>query len=1200
MTRRGERVCVVGFGIDGHAAVLQELAGGAASVDVYDPDENTPYNTARLCDLVAGRVAADGLRLHIPADPRLTVHRELFDEQAHSSHYDRVVDTTHACVDPAPLPGCFRLKTLDDAENLLAAANESSRACIVGGGPPALELAEALSLHGLEILLIHAGSRLAEDYLNADESGFLTHLVRRHGVRVLLGRRVISAFGAGRATGVLLDDGTEHESDLVVIAHVLARDLVSEVENLAGRRRSAHHTRQISFRAPGTRVFAHGPPDHDADAEHLLLANAASGDYQRIAISNAELVSATLIGTPTRAAVELVHLNPSDRQEAVMTVTRNHVDQPDSAQPGPERRRLILVGHGMVGHRLIERLVERGASASWDITVLAEEPRPAYDRVHLSSLFDGATAQELSLDLEGRFCAEHGITLRVGDPVAAINRAARTVRTESGAVLSYDTLVLATGSAPFVPPVPGRDAPGCFVYRTIEDVEAITEYAAGCQVGAVIGGGLLGLEAAGALSKLGLKTHVVEFNQRLMAIQIDDAGGSALRRRIEELDITVHTGTRTDEVLLDAGGSASGMRMLSNVGQPDEHEVRLETGIVVFAAGIRARDQLARDCDLPVGERGGVIVDKWCRTEDPAVYAIGECAQASDGKVYGLVAPGYRMAETAADVLAAPHDAKPFEGADTSTKLKLLGVDVASFGDAFGTSPGAHTAVFADTAANVFKKLVITTEGHLLGGILVGDADAYDALRPYSGAAMPLPAPPERYLLPAGLVDAPPSGPDALPDSANICSCHNVAKGTIRAAILDRNATDLASIKSCTKAGTGCGSCVPLLTKILESELTAAGIEVSNSICEHFDHTRAELAEIIRAKRIPTFARLLNEHGRRGGDLRDGCEICKPAIASILASYDGLLAGPAHVLSGEQASLQDTNDHFLANIQRNGSYSVVPRIPGGEITPAALIVIGEVARDFGLYTKITGGQRIDLFGARVEQLPKIWRRLVDAGFESGHAYGKALRTVKSCVGSTWCRYGVQDSVKLAIDLELRYRGLRSPHKLKSAVSGCARECAEAQGKDFGIIATELGWNLYVGGNGGYQPRHADLLAENLDTERLIQVIDRFLMFYIRTADRLERTAPWIERLDGGLEHLKAVVLDDSLGIAADLEAAMQAHVASYQDEWGAVLQDPEKLARFVSFVNAPDAPDPSVTFEVEREQIKPLMQIGRREELARS
>jgi nitrite reductase (NADH) large subunit len=364
----------------------------------------------------------------------------------------------------------------------------------------------------------------------------------------------------------------------------------------------------------------------------------------------------------------------------------------------------------------------------------------------------------------------------------------------------------------------------------------------------------------------------------------------------------------------------------------------------------------------------------------------------------------------------------------------------------------------------------------------------------------------------------------------------------------------------------------------LKTLLADSGVAVSQALCEHFAVTRAGLFELVRSEGITTFTELIERHGQGRG-----CDICKPAVASILAS----LGRGRHILDGEQATLQDTNDQFLANIQRNGTYSVVPRIPGGEITPDKLIVIGEVARDFGLYTKITGGQRIDLLGARVEELPAIWTRLVDAGFESGHAYGKALRTVKSCVGSTWCRYGVQDSVALAVELELRYRGIRSPHKIKAGVSGCARECAEAQSKDIGVIAVEDGWNLYVGGNGGFRPRHADLLLSGVDTPTLVKVIDRFIMFYIRTADRLQRTASWLESLDGGLDYLRSVIVDDSLGIAAELDAAMADHVAAYQDEWAAVLADPAKLRRFVSFVNAPDIPDPSIAFVSERGQPRP-------------
>jgi len=590
----------------------------------------------------------------------------------------------------------------------------------------------------------------------------------------------------------------------------------------------------------------------------------------------------------------------------------------------------------------------------------------------------------------------------------------------------------------------------------------------------------------------------------------------------------------------------------------------------VIATGVRPRDELARAAGLPVGERGGVVVDRTCRTADPAVWAVGEVA-CIDGRCLGLVAPGYAMAEVVADRLLG--GAATFPGADLSTKLKLLGVDVASFGDSFATSQGALPVVYADPVAGVYKKLVLSDDAKTLrGGILVGDASAYSTLRALLDRD--LPADPAAYLLPAGGV------PDAgdLPAEASVCSCHNVTAGTIRDAVRGEGCTDVGAVKACTKAGTGCGSCLPLVKRLVTSELQAMGQAVSSALCEHFDLTRAQLFDVVRVTGLRTFTDIVTRHGRGRG-----CDVCKPVVASILASL-----GAGHILDGEQAALQDTNDHVLANIQKDGTYSVVPRVPGGEITPDGLITIGQIARDFGLYTKITGGQRIDLFGARIEQLPRIWARLVEAGFESGHAYGKAVRTVKSCVGSTWCRYGVQDSVGMAVALELRYRGLRAPHKIKLGVSGCARECAEARGKDVGVIATENGWNLYVGGNGGFTPRHAQLLAEDLDDDGLVRAIDRFLMYYVRTADRLQRTAAWLEEIEGGLEHVRAVVLEDSLGIGADLDAAMAAHVEGYVDEWQATLDDPEKLRRFVSFVNAPDQPDPSLAYVVERGQPRPV------------
>ena len=839
------------------------------------------------------------------------------------------------------------------------------------------------------------------------------------------------------------------------------------------------------------------------------------------------------------------------------------------------RRTLVVVGHGMVAHKLVETLVERGATADWRIVVFCEERRLAYDRVGLSSYFDGATAEQLSLVAPGFFDAE-GLDVHVGDAVVRIDRDRREAVSARGTTVAYDELVLATGSYPFVPPVPGHDLPGCFVYRTLDDLDAIREYAAGCRVGAVVGGGLLGLEAAGALRNLGLETHVVEFAPRLMPVQVDDDGGAVLRRHIEALGVAVHTSMQTTEIVAGADGRAAGMRFAAGDDlAADTASEELAVDMVVFSAGIRPRDDVARACGLEVGERGGVVVDEACRTSDPRVYAIGECALAV-GRTWGLVAPGYQMARVVADRLLGGDEA--FDGADLSTKLKLLGVDVACFGDAFGATPGAESIVYRDSVTQVYKRLVVGDDGKkVLGGILVGDATAYQTLLQMARGDMPTPEHPESLILPdRGGNGAPAVGVGARAAAATICSCNNVSKSTICAAVTDAGCTALAAVKAATKAGTSCGGCVPLVTELLKDELRKAGVEVRNHLCEHFAYSRQELFDIVRVHRIVSFSELLASHGTGRG-----CEICKPAVASMLAS-----TGAGYILDGEQAALQDTNDHFLANLQRDGTYSVVPRVPGGEITPDQLIAIGQVAKDFGLYTKITGGQRIDLFGARVDQLPAIWARLIEAGMESGHAYGKALRTVKSCVGQTWCRYGVQDSTSMAIRLELRYRGLRAPHKIKSAVSGCTRECAEAQSKDFGVIATERGWNLYVCGNGGMRPRHADLLAEDLDDDTLIRYIDRFLMFYIRTADRLERTATWLDKLEGGIDHLRRVVVDDALGIAAELEAEMERHVAGYRCEWKETIESPERMRRFRSFVNA-EVPDPSIVMVPERDQHRP-------------
>jgi nitrite reductase (NADH) large subunit len=844
-----------------------------------------------------------------------------------------------------------------------------------------------------------------------------------------------------------------------------------------------------------------------------------------------------------------------------------------SPTPSPQRS-LVVIGGGMVAHRLVEALRDRDEARTWSIEVFAEEPRAPYDRVALTTYFSGRDPEDLALG-DPALWRDPDVRLHRGVPVTAIDRAARTV-TAGGRQVRYDALVLATGSSAFVPPVPGHDLPGCFVYRTVDDVAAlrtwVTDRAKRLRRpvrGGVVGGGLLGLEAAGALQAMGAETTVVEFAPRLMPLQVDEGGGHALHRLISSLGVSVRTGTATSKLRADRSGRVARMDFSDGTREPVD--------LVVFATGVRPRDELARACDLPVGQRGGVVVDDGCRTEDPAVYAVGEVACVG-GRTLGLVAPGYTMAEVVADRLLG--GAATFDEPDLSTKLKLLGVDVASFGDAFGAAEGSLEVVHADPVRGVYQKLVLSDDAQeLRGGILVGDASAYAALRPMVGAS--LGDNPASWLLPA---DAAPADRGALPDQAVVCSCNGVSAREIRCAVTEGGCTDVGAVKGCTRAGTSCGSCIPLVKQLVTTELAAAGMEVSTALCEHFDLSRAELYDVIRVKQLRTFSDVIAQHGRGRG-----CDVCKPVVASVLASL-----GRGHVLDGENATLQDTNDHVMANLQKDGTYSVVPRIAGGEVTPEGLLAIGQVAKDFGLYTKITGGQRIDMFGARIEQLPQIWRRLVDAGFESGHAYGKSLRTVKSCVGQTWCRYGVQDSVALAVALELRYRGLRSPHKIKLGVSGCARECAEARGKDVGVIATEKGWNLYVGGNGGFTPRHAQLLAEDLDTDTLVRTIDRFLLYYVRTADRLQRTAPWLESIEGGLEKVRAVVLDDSLGMAADLDAAMAEHVEGYVDEWRATLEDPEKLRRFASFVNAPDTPDPALAYVVDRGQPRPATADERR------
>lgn len=829
------------------------------------------------------------------------------------------------------------------------------------------------------------------------------------------------------------------------------------------------------------------------------------------------------------------------------------------------KMKLVIIGNGMVGHRFIDDLVTKVGTQDFEITVFCEEPRVAYDRVHLSSYFSHHTAEELSLVKKG-FYEQHNINILIGERAININRENRIIYSSAGREVSYDKLILATGSYPWIPPIKGHENKDCFVYRTIEDLKAIEACSRHSKSGVVVGGGLLGLEAAGALKALGLETHVIEFAPVLMAEQLDHQGGLLLRKKIERMGVNVHTSKNTQEIIA-SGESARNTLTFADGTQ-------LEVDLVVFSTGIRPQDKLAVQSELEIAPRGGIAINQYCQTSDPDIYAIGECASWNQ-TFFGLVAPGYKMATTAVDHLIGVENT--FEGADMSAKLKLLGVNVGSIGDANGRTPNCKSYQYLNEAEEVYKRIVVSEDGKtLLGAVLVGDTSDYGDLLQLALNDMPLPEHPDTLILPAHAgAEKPALGADALPESAVICSCFDVTKGKIVQAVADGHHT-LADIKAVTNAGTGCGGCIPLVTSVLNAELAKSGIEVNNYVCGHFAYSRQELFHLIRIEGLKSFDQVLHKHGKGYG-----CEICKPAIGSILASCWG-----DHVLEPQLVPLQDSNDAFLGNLQKDGTYSVIPRMAGGEVTPQALEKLAQVAQEYQLYTKITGAQRIGLFGAHKDDLPAIWQRLIDAGFETGQAYAKALRMAKTCVGSTWCRFGVQDSVGLGSVLENRYKGIRTPHKMKFGVSGCTRECAEAQGKDLGVIATDAGWNMYVCGNGGMKPRHADLLAADLDEATLIKYIDRFMMFYIRTADKLQRTSVWLENMEGGIDYLREVIINDSLGAGDQMENDIACLIENYRCEWNETLQTPEKLNRFKHFVNS-DQRDDNVSFVAERDQHRP-------------
>ncbi|MEL4016176.1 nitrite reductase large subunit NirB [Dryocola clanedunensis] len=1226
-----QRLLVIGNGMAAVRLVeqLTSLAAGRLDITVFGEEPALSYNRILLSPVLAGEKPAAATQLHdhawyqerginlLTGEAVLSVSTadKTVRTSRRSMEYDELVFATGSLPFIPPIPGhtlphvhCFR--TLADVEAILRGAGNVA---VLGGGLLGVEAAAALNARGIPVTLIHRQPWLMDLQLNQQAGLLLEESLTARGIacelncgiesigndRVLLsnGRelaagRVVIATGVrpnislARQSGVPCERGISVDAQLrSPIPHVSALGECCEIDgqtwglvapclqqaDVLAARLAGLPAADFSYQDRGTRLKVSGIPLFSAGdlserpGTRILTAfDPLSRHYRCLHLRDDRLTGALLMGDiQSASALTDVLLNAAPVTPGALFDDFTPQMQPQAAgDDDMTKSTLVVIGHGMVGHHFLERCVALNLHKTHHIVVFGEERHPAYDRVHLSEYFSGRSAESLSM-VQGDFFAEHGIELRSHTRIVEIDRQQRLVRDSEGHETWWDKLVLATGSWPFVPPVPGNDLPGCFVYRTLDDLDAIAERARGATRGVVIGGGLLGLEAANALKQLGLETYVVEFAPNLMAVQLDNDGAAMLRAKISDLGVRVLTGKATTAIT-----EAEGLRLSFADGES------LDTDLIVFSAGIRPQDKLAGGCGLALGERGGIVINDSCQTSDDSIYAIGECAL-WEGKIFGLVAPGYQMARVAAATLAGESTA--FRGADMSTKLKLLGVEVASFGDAHGRTPGSQSYRWTNGPRQIYKKIVVSADGKtLLGGVLVGDSGEYSQLLQMMLNGMALPAQPETLILPAspGAASKTP-GVGALPDTAQLCSCHNVSKAAVCAAV-NGGAGDMAAIKACTKAATGCGGCSALVKQVMEYQLQQQGVEVKKDICEHFAYSRQEIYHLVRVNHLHTFEQLISRYGQG-----HGCEICKPLAASVLAScWNEYLLKPAHL------PLQDTNDRYFANIQKDGTYSIVPRVPAGEITPDGLIAIGLVAKRYRLYSKITGGQRIDLFGARLEELPAIWEELVAAGFETGHAYGKSLRTVKSCVGSTWCRYGVQDSTGLAIELENRYKGLRSPHKIKMAVSGCTRECAEAQSKDIGVIATEKGWNLYVCGNGGMKPRHADLFASDLDRETLIRTVDRLLMFYIRTADRLQRTSTWMDNLEGGLEYLRDVVLNDSLGLGEELEKEMAGVVATYQCEWQTTLNSPDRLALFRSSVNS-DKPDEAVQRQMLRGQLQP-------------
>ncbi|KKC24132.1 nitrite reductase large subunit NirB [Sphingomonas sp. SRS2] len=807
------------------------------------------------------------------------------------------------------------------------------------------------------------------------------------------------------------------------------------------------------------------------------------------------------------------------------------------------RERLVVIGNGMAGCRAVEEILARDPDR-YSVTIFGAEPYVNYNRIMLSPVLAGEKSFDDIIINSAAWYADNGIDLVSGDPVIAIDRAERTVTAQSGRTVGYDRLLIATGSDPFIIPVPGKDLPGVISFRDMKDVDAMLAAAEGGGDAVVIGGGLLGLEAAHGLSLRGMNVTVLHLMSTLMERQLDEAAGWLLKTELESRGQTILTGADTAAIVGD--GKVEGVLLKDGRTIP--------ASLVVMAVGIKPSVALARAAGLAVGR--GIQVDDHMVTSDPAVLAVGECVE-HDGNVYGLVAPLWEMCRALADGLV--EQPSGYRGSVTSTKLKVSGIDVFSAGD-FSGGEGAEDIVLRDASRGVYKRVVVRDD-RIVGAVLYGDtADGgwyFDLLKKSEdiGAIRDVLIFGQAFASGGGQAD-PKAAVAALSDDAEICGCNGVSKRKVVASI-EGGACTLDAVRATCKASASCGSCTGIVEQLLALTLDDYdGERVAKTICKCSSFTHDDVRREIVAQDMKSIPEVMQ---RLSWSTPDGCSSCRPAL-----NYYLLCAQPGVYVDDQQSRF--VNERMHANIQKDGTYSVVPRMWGGLTNPRELRAIADVVEKYDApMVKVTGGQRLDIFGIKKEDLPAVWADLNAAGMVSGHAYGKSLRTVKTCVGSEWCRFGTQDSTGLGVKVEQMSWGSWMPHKFKIAVSGCPRNCAEATIKDFGIVCVDSGYELHVGGNGGIKVRATDFLCKVATERQAMDHCAAFIQLYREEAWYLERTAPWIERV--GIEHIRQRIVEDEVGREALTSRFLYSQSFSQDDPWAerAAGKDREQHAHLGEF-----------------------------------